>query len=89
MDTFDRFELPAVFSVLDALQMRTDRSIRSRESMEPSTTPEVEAALLRTFGTPAITNKTMDAILKEAHLNLIAVAKSTIVPEPVCLPPLL
>ena len=73
-----KHDLLFAFEVMDALSIRCDRMVYSQESLEREGSGE---HLQRTFGTPSITNHTMDLILKELHPNYVALARGLVLEE--------
>lgn len=72
MNIYETFELRRIFGYMDALQVRADNQIFSKESDRRSTPSE---QLTKVFGVPHLSNGACDAILKEVHRNYITLAR--------------
>jgi len=72
MNIQDTFELPQVFSYLDALQTRADAMIFSKEANQRVVGAE---HLQKTFGVTRLSHSAVDSILKEVHHNYMRLAR--------------
>lgn len=73
----DAFEHREVNRILDALQVRADSIIFSRESLELSESRSDGSAdvLERVFGVNHLSNDAVDRVLKEVHENYMLLAR--------------
>lgn len=78
IDPVEAFECPRVFSCLDALQIRADTMVFSKETASRGSSM---AALQRVFGTPTLAHSEVDAILREVHTNYLRLARDTLLLE--------
>lgn len=80
-EIFKKHELKEAFRVLDALQIRTDNLIYSKES--PGQYKERgNEHILNVFGVPSLSNSEVDKILKEVQKNYVELAKEILQEEP-------
>lgn len=78
----EKHEMYEVFGVLDALQIRIEASLYSKESPEEGNSESMKSGcaqhLLQTFGRDSLSNSECDKVLKEVHKNYMSLAKEVL-----------